>query len=394
MFPYMLLQFFNTVTDNLNPVMRYAQAQPIIRYTLPLVLGAIIFMSEHGGSVEVCKVQSLLRKNRSEAFVISAYAAVGGFVFRYHSDHSFSGLLTLSAALQSLCMALLLVAVTRGARRVSREAVALMALALGCRLYCSARYNGYLPTDRSGDGPLQAIDALSLGICLILFIALPREALDNSVHRKRMPEDSPESKLEALVCPKAPSPRTVAPRADPAPSTSSLQGQAFPTFLSQGQLDGDAASQKIKIQSVEGEISDVQAPCLPAHTLVAMSAVLGLVVHPNLLQDFTGDTVWSAGQFFDCVAMLPQLQLANRSGKEPWHPSFFGLLLLARITAFPFWVAVRPELDRIGGGAFNLSGSLIIFAQLFHFSSVVLFASISRCCRSSTSQRLTTATTS
>jgi len=374
----MFIQFFRLISAvtsyHLAPIMLSERLQSLLTYVVPIVFGAVIFLSEHGSKVEIYKLQTLIHKHRSEAIVISVYAAAGGCIFRYHSDRAFSGLLTLAAAVQSLGLALLLVAVRRGARGVSRGATTLMALALSCRLYCSARYNGYLPTDRSGDGPLQTIDAVSLCICFVLVIAHQRDTEDTSVHRMKT------SVERARACPKAPSPRSRAPRMDNlAASTDShrVLGPAFPTLWT------DVGGDMSESDGTGAELSEVPFPGVPAHALAAVCAVLAVVVHPNLVRDFAGDSVWAAGQYFECAAVLPQLQMAARSGSEPWHASFLGLILLARVTAFPFWVAVRPELDRIGGRAFNVSGSMIILAHFLQLSSIVLFAAIGRCRRSS-----------
>lgn len=311
------------------------------------------------------QVPQLFRKNRSEAIVISAYAAAGGCIFQYRSDRTFSGLLTLAAALQSLGLALLLVAVSRGARFVSRETVVLMALALACRLFCSARYSGYLPTDRSGDGPLQAIDALSLVICFVLFIAHPGE----TVHQKRVSKEAAVDTSGRKACPKPPPARSSSPRADVllASTDSDIHGPAFPTLLSEER----ASSEMSDCQCVEHKVqSEVQSLCFPAHALAAACAVVGVIVRPNLLENFVGDSLWTAGQLFECAALLPQLRSAAESGTRRWHASFFGPMLLARVTAFPFWVAVRRELDHVGGRAWNLSGTVLILAQVLQFSLV------------------------
>lgn len=101
--------------------------------------------------------------------VLIAYAVFLSLAFAvYHwvALGEFSALLTMSAILQCLAFALLVVQVllTGRATGISGRALALDALALCCRLSSTTWLQGYLPVDASGDWVYQAVDVCSLGL--------------------------------------------------------------------------------------------------------------------------------------------------------------------------------------------------------------------------------------
>jgi hypothetical protein len=95
-------------------------------------------------------------------FILSACA-----VFHLVADGEFSAVLTLSAMVQCLALALLALQMlsTGSASGISAKALVLDAMALGCRLSSTIWLNGYLPVDASGDHVYQVIDICSL--CVI-----------------------------------------------------------------------------------------------------------------------------------------------------------------------------------------------------------------------------------
>jgi hypothetical protein len=90
-----------------------------------------------------------------------------GGIFHLVSEGAFSSISTLSILLQCLGLALLALQVisTGSAAGISARTLILDAIALSCRLSSTLIFNGYLPTDLSGDYCFQLIDLCS---CCIL----------------------------------------------------------------------------------------------------------------------------------------------------------------------------------------------------------------------------------
>jgi len=91
-------------------------------------------------------------------------------VFHWIADGEFSAVLTLSAIFQCLAFCLLGVhALTASSvQGISAKSLKLEAIALACRLSSTIWFEGYLPSDQTGDFLYQIFDALSLATVLWL----------------------------------------------------------------------------------------------------------------------------------------------------------------------------------------------------------------------------------
>lgn len=110
-----------------------------------------------------------LGKSSPSSPLIATYAVFilsGGAVWHLVADGAFSSILTLSAIVQCLAVALiaLQVGLTGSARGVSARALSLDALAVCLRLSSTVWLNGYLPVDKSGDHIFQIFDMVSVAL--------------------------------------------------------------------------------------------------------------------------------------------------------------------------------------------------------------------------------------
>merc|ERR1719258_707482 len=111
--------------------------------------------------------------------VYVAFLTVAGYVYHVIADRAFSSLLTLSAVFQCLAFSLLGVQIIGkdSAAGISAKSLGLDAFALASRLSSTLFFDGYLPSDQTGDWIYQAFDCLSLAMVLwVLYRVL-------SVHR-------------------------------------------------------------------------------------------------------------------------------------------------------------------------------------------------------------------
>merc|ERR1719149_290537 len=97
------------------------------------------------------------------------FIAIALCVSKFASDRTFSGLITLAAAVQCLGFLLLRMKVRKkGAAGISSRSLQLFAVMYVMRLFSTLQYNGYLPVDRSGDWVYQAIDVIALVVVVSL----------------------------------------------------------------------------------------------------------------------------------------------------------------------------------------------------------------------------------
>merc|ERR1719149_434813 len=95
------------------------------------------------------------------------FIAIALCVSKFASDRTFSGLITLAAAVQCLGFLLLRMKIRKqGAAGISSRSLQLFAVMYVMRLYSTLQFNGYLPVDSSGDWVYQAIDVLAL-VCVM-----------------------------------------------------------------------------------------------------------------------------------------------------------------------------------------------------------------------------------
>jgi hypothetical protein len=125
--------------------------------------------------------------------VVGVYVVfITGALVVYHlvANGEFSVILTLSAIFQCLAFSLLGMQAfsSRGLEGISLWSLYLDALAIACRLSSTLFFEGYLPSDKTGDFLYQAIDILSLALVVGLAhkaSKLQRETCD--VEDKRLP---------------------------------------------------------------------------------------------------------------------------------------------------------------------------------------------------------------
>lgn len=114
-----------------------------------------------------------MKKHSPPASVTIAYGtfiAAAFMIYILVAEGEFSAILTMSAIMQCLAIALLAMKVvsTGSADGISVRALTMDAIAFACRLSSTIFYNGYLPADVTGDWVYQAIEICSL--CLALWL--------------------------------------------------------------------------------------------------------------------------------------------------------------------------------------------------------------------------------
>jgi len=101
------------------------------------------------------------------AYVV--FLNIAACVYEYVAEQSYSSVLTLSAISHCLGMVLLCIqAFSKGAGGISAKALILDALSASLRLSSTLIYQGYLPSDATGDGVYQFFDICSLFLCFVL----------------------------------------------------------------------------------------------------------------------------------------------------------------------------------------------------------------------------------
>lgn len=98
---------------------------------------------------------------------------IAACVYEYVADQAYSSVLTLSAIVHCLGMMLLYIQVSsKGAQGISARSIALDALSGALRLSSTLVYQGYLPSDRSGDGIYQVFDLCTLALTFALLYTI------------------------------------------------------------------------------------------------------------------------------------------------------------------------------------------------------------------------------
>jgi len=116
----------------------------------------------------------VVKENGDEALVYVCFGLIVCFAGRFVSDHAFSALITLGAAIQLLgfCLLRLKMRKQKGAAGMSSRTLQMFAVTYVFRLYSTLQYNGYLPVDRSGDWAYQLIEVLALCVVISLLVAM------------------------------------------------------------------------------------------------------------------------------------------------------------------------------------------------------------------------------
>jgi hypothetical protein len=145
----------------------------------------------------ICGRLSMICRSKSMKNNVEEIAAYVMFLFitylikSFITDHWFSSLLTLSAAVQGLGFCLLWLQIRKNGhvQGISSRSISLYLVAYMSRLFSTLRYNGYLPIDRTGDWVYQALDVAALFVvCSLLWDV-------NVVHSK-----SYEADLDTCNC--------------------------------------------------------------------------------------------------------------------------------------------------------------------------------------------------
>merc|ERR1719456_1119654 len=92
---------------------------------------------------------------------------------------------------------------------------------------------------------------------------------------------------------------------------------------------------------------------------------LAVLVHPDLNDRVFFDTIWAAALYVDVVAMVPQLWLMSKVGREveALTGHYVTCVFASRFVNFTFWYFGFTELAPVDGG-FNFAGWTIIGAQV------------------------------
>jgi len=125
------------------------------------------------GIMGSCSSQKSIGKGSEKSqtrlmLVYVAFLTAAGYVYHVIADREFSSLLTLSAVFQCLAFSLLGVQIigSGSVAGISAKSLSLDAFALASRLSSTLFFNGYLPSDQTGDWIYQAFDCLSLAMVL------------------------------------------------------------------------------------------------------------------------------------------------------------------------------------------------------------------------------------
>jgi len=94
-------------------------------------------------------------------------------IYEYVAEQAYSSVLTLSAIAHCLGMMLLFIQVqSKGAAGISARSLILDALSAALRLSSTLVYQGYLPSDRTGDGVYQLFDLCTLVLSFVLLYTI------------------------------------------------------------------------------------------------------------------------------------------------------------------------------------------------------------------------------
>jgi len=132
------------------------------------------------------KRSKFAKKHLDTSLAYTAFAVVCLFASKVLSDRSFSALITLSAALQTFGFCLLRIQVRgeKGVNGVSSRTLQMYLAAYCVRLYSTLQYNGYLPTDRSGDWVYQLCDIVAL--CMVISMLYSIHSTHERTYQKEL----------------------------------------------------------------------------------------------------------------------------------------------------------------------------------------------------------------
>jgi len=87
----------------------------------------------------------------------------------------------------------------------------------------------------------------------------------------------------------------------------------------------------------------------------------GIFVHPDLNDRVLFDTIWATSLYLDVVAMVPQLWMMSKVGKqvEALTGHYVAAIAVSRVVSFIFWYHGFPELAPVDEG-FNIAGWAVI----------------------------------
>jgi len=107
--------------------------------------------------------------------------------------------------------------------------------------------------------------------------------------------------------------------------------------------------------------AEVDSDYLNPLFLIVPSFILAIILHPNLNNNFMGDTFWAFALYLEAVAGLPQLVLFHRESKvEPFTSHFLAAQCLAKICSFIFWLMTATELNGASG---TIPGIWVVIMQ-------------------------------
>jgi len=93
--------------------------------------------------------------------------------------------------------------------------------------------------------------------------------------------------------------------------------------------------------------------------------VLAVLIHPDLNARPVFDTLWTTALYIDVIAMVPQLWMMSKVGRdvEALNCHFVGATAMSRCANLCFWFYGFVELAPLDG-SFNLAGWVIITAHV------------------------------
>jgi hypothetical protein len=102
--------------------------------------------------------------------------------------------------------------------------------------------------------------------------------------------------------------------------------------------------------------------------LLVPALLLALIFHPSLNENKLSDIPWTLALYLECVAVVPQLFMFQKSTKpvERWTSHYVFTLALARMFSFMFWASSYHELSSksdksVTGGWVGL---LVVFFEM------------------------------
>merc|ERR1712126_2157 len=79
--------------------------------------------------------------------------------------------------------------------------------------------------------------------------------------------------------------------------------------------------------------------------IITPALLFALLIHPNLNNNFFGDSAWAFAIYLEALAGLPQLVLFHKEGKvEPFTSHFLFSQVVSKLASLTFWLATHHEL--------------------------------------------------